>query len=142
MIISDADTATARASRPVLPDGLSFNHLVELIERHACLAFGIGFARREALLRMMRSTAVKDWTDPGRDPVPHAAHPERHHEAAGPAHRQPVHRRGTGVAGVDDDVGAVGQQFVEQGDGVAVPDAGAVVRRRLKFGVRQRVEDP
>lgn len=69
MIISDADTATARASRPVLPDALSFNHLVELIERHACRAFGIGFARREALLRMMRSTAVKDWTDPGRDPV-------------------------------------------------------------------------
>ena len=36
----------------------------------------------------------------------------------------------------------VGQHVVEQPDGIAVPDARAVVRRRLKFGVRQRIQHP
>lgn len=59
----------AQPSYPCLPDGMTFSHLVELIERHAGRAFGIGLARRDALLRMMRSTSVSDWTDPHRDPV-------------------------------------------------------------------------
>ncbi|REG28222.1 replication initiation protein RepC [Paracoccus versutus] len=59
----------AQPTYPCLPSGMTFGHLVELIERHARRAFGIGLARRDALLRMMRSTSVSDWTDPHRDPV-------------------------------------------------------------------------
>lgn len=59
----------AQPTYPCLPDGMTFSHLVELIERHAGRAFGIGLARRNALLRMIRSTSVSDWTDPHRDPV-------------------------------------------------------------------------
>ncbi len=69
MTMSHAAQAAPRPARPVLPEGITFNHLVELIERHARRAFGLGLARRDALLRMMRATSVSDWTDPDRDPV-------------------------------------------------------------------------
>ncbi|WBU62250.1 replication initiation protein RepC [Paracoccus albus] len=69
MTMNHAAHAAPRPSRPVLPDGITFNHLIELIERHARAAFGLGLARRDALLRMMRATSVHDWTDPDRDPV-------------------------------------------------------------------------
>jgi replication initiation protein RepC len=69
MTMMKAAQAAPRPSRPVLPDGITFSHLVELIERHARAAFGLGLARRDALLRMMRATSVHDWTDPHRDPV-------------------------------------------------------------------------
>ncbi|WP_299846299.1 replication initiation protein RepC [uncultured Paracoccus sp.] len=69
MTMSHAAHAAPQPTRPVLPDGITFNHLVELIERHARRAFGLGLARRDALLRMMRATSVSDWTDPDRDPV-------------------------------------------------------------------------
>lgn len=68
MSISTASRA-ARQDHPCLPDGMGFNHVVELIERHARRVFGIGLARRDALMRMMRSTSTDDWINPGRDPV-------------------------------------------------------------------------
>src|SRR5690606_18707577 len=59
----------ARHTHPCLPNGITFGQVIELIERHGRAAWGLGLARRDALLRMMRSTTVSDWSDPARDPV-------------------------------------------------------------------------
>lgn len=59
----------ARNTHPCLPNGITFGQVIELIERHGRAAWGLGLARRDALLRMMRSTTVSDWSDPARDPV-------------------------------------------------------------------------
>jgi len=60
--------AIARVTHPVLPEGMTFSHVIELVERLA-RHLGLGAARRAVLLRMMRQTAPADWCDPGCDPV-------------------------------------------------------------------------
>ncbi|WP_211595322.1 replication initiation protein RepC, partial [Paracoccus litorisediminis] len=59
---------TTQKMHPVLPGGLTFSHVIELVERLA-RQLGLGAARRAVLLRLMRHTAPADWHDPGRDPV-------------------------------------------------------------------------
>ncbi|WP_134681457.1 replication initiation protein RepC [Paracoccus ravus] len=60
--------AIARVTHPVLPEGMTLSHVIELVERLARY-LGLGAARRAVLLRMMRQTAPADWCDPGCDPV-------------------------------------------------------------------------
>ncbi|MDS9470230.1 replication initiation protein RepC [Paracoccus sp. MBLB3053] len=61
-------TPIARVTHPVLPEGMTLSHVIELVERLA-RHLGLGAARRAVLLRMMRQTAPADWCDPGCDPV-------------------------------------------------------------------------
>ncbi|MDS9469691.1 replication initiation protein RepC [Paracoccus sp. MBLB3053] len=61
-------TPIVRVIYPVLPDGMTLGHVIELVERLA-RQLGLGAARRAVLLRMMRHTAPADWRDPGCDPV-------------------------------------------------------------------------
>ncbi|MDT1064678.1 replication initiation protein RepC [Paracoccus sp. CPCC 101403] len=58
----------APMTRPVLPEGMSLSHVLELVERVA-RHLHLGAARCTVLLRMMRQTAPADWLDPNRDPV-------------------------------------------------------------------------
>ena len=71
--------------------------------------------------------------------VAHAAHAERDHKPAVAAHRQVVDRRGAGVAGVDDDVGAGGQRGVKHSHRLAITHPGALERRRHQVGTRNQI---
>ena len=61
-------TPTIPKMHPVLPEGMTLSHVIELVERLA-RHLGLGAARRGVLLRMMRQTAPADWCDPHCDPV-------------------------------------------------------------------------
>ena len=77
-------------------------------------------------------TPAERHADAGAEAVAHAAHPERDHEPAAAAHRQVVDGGRAGVAGVDDDVRAVGQharRARRSRRGTARP--GPSMRRRL-----------
>lgn len=58
----------ASPTHPCLPHGMTVSHVIELIDRVAG-HLGFGGPRRAAFLRMIRSTAPADWSDPARDPV-------------------------------------------------------------------------
>lgn len=63
-----AARAVTTPAYPCLPEGLSLGGLIELIERigRRC---GLGAPREKALIRMIRSTASRDWTEADHDPV-------------------------------------------------------------------------
>lgn len=63
-----AAAALNHQTHSCLPSGMTFSHVVELIERVG-RHIGLGARRREALLRMMRQTAPTDWISSDRDPV-------------------------------------------------------------------------
>lgn len=98
-------------NHPCLPNGMTFNHVVELIERQARRAFGIGLARRDALLRMMRSTSTDDWVNPGRDPVCYRAQQDIAAELGITDRALRIHERALEAIGlVEIDTGADGRR--------------------------------
>lgn len=101
----------ARQDHPCLPSGMTFNHVVELIERHARRAFGLGLARRDALLRMMRATSTDDWTNHGRDPVCYRAQQDIAAELGISDRALRIHERALEAIGlIEIDTGADGRR--------------------------------
>lgn len=68
MSFQAAAKAASTPTYPCLPNGLSLGRVIELIERVG-RRFGLGAPREKALIRLIRSTAARDWTETSHDPV-------------------------------------------------------------------------